>query len=198
MQGRKKMGRKSRTKKERRKQREQAQQAKMASGNTSLQKGDEQEVLRKVLTERAESGLDKQTDRILAVLGVSSEDDAEVNDETLETYFDYLKEHLEIPCTITGIEDMGCFGWEEYYTFGPGNQREYERLKKKYPSYTDEYELLGFSDDFDEEEGIFVHVRRISDKKKFTLPLADLEGVGEHPRNDQLLNDYVVWFVNYR
>lgn len=129
---------------------------------------------------------------------MSSEEEADVTDDTLETYFDYLRQNLSMPCTLTGIEDMGCFGWEEYYTWGPGNKREHEKLKKKYPSYTDEYELLGFSDEIDWEEGIHVHVKRTSDRKKFTLPLSDLEDTDKQSRNAQLVNDYVTWFVNYR
>ncbi len=185
------MGRKSRAKKERR---EKAQKKEIQSGNT-LKKGDEKEILKKIA---AESDFDEQTERMLSILGVNDEEDADVNDENLDTYFDYLEENLEMPCLLTGIEDMGCFGWEEYYTLGPGSKREHEKLKKQYPSYTDEYELLSFSDEFDEEEGIHVHVRRTSDKKKFTLPLADLEGVGKNQKNVQLLHDYAVWFVNYR
>ncbi len=59
---------------------------------------------------------------------------------------------------------MGCFGWEEYYNWGPGSQQEYEKLKKKNPSFRDEYELLSFDEDFDEDEGLYVNVRRITDK----------------------------------
>jgi hypothetical protein len=34
------------------------------------------------------------------------------------------------------------FGWEEFYNFGPGSKKEYQKLKKKYPSFRDDYELL--------------------------------------------------------
>jgi len=65
---------------------------------------------------------------------------------------------------------FGCYSNpEEYYTFGPGSEREYEELKKKRPSYTDTYELLSFDDDYDEDYGIVVNAMRISDKKKFDL-----------------------------
>jgi hypothetical protein len=37
---------------------------------------------------------------------------------------------------------MEDFRWEEYYVFGPGYQKEYEKLKKKNPSYTDHYQIL--------------------------------------------------------
>ncbi len=197
------MGRKSREKKERREKLEQARedakkrQEQGLPDETGLVRGDEQELLQTVLADRHQEEYDQQEKRIWAILGATEEDDLAVNDETIETYFDYLQENLPIPCIVTGIEDMGCFGWEEFYTFGPGSKREHEKLKKKYPSYTDTYELLGFSDEFDEEEGIFVHVKRLKDNKKFTLPLADLEGTGDDPKAAQLINDYVVWFVNY-
>ncbi len=140
--------------------------------------------------------LDKQDQRIADILG--TKDVPDVMDETLETYLDYLKQHLEMPCQVTGMEDMGCFSWEEYYTFGPGNEREYEKLKKKRASYTDTFELLSFDDDYDEDYGIVVNVRRLSDKKKFALTFSDLKATDEKAKHAQLLDDYVTWFVNYR
>ena len=93
---------------------------------------------------------------------------------------------------------MGCFAWEEYYTFGPGSERKYEKLKKKRASYTDTYELLGFDDEVDPEDGLLVHVRQLSDKKQFTLTLSDLQATDKQSKNYQLLDDFVVWFVNWR
>jgi len=141
---------------------------------------------------------DAQYKRIYQILGVSNEDDAQVNMENLQTFLDFLKKEIEMPCIVTGIEDMGCFGWEEFYNFGPGDQKEYKKLKKKYPSFRDEYNLLSFEDNFNDEEGLYVHVQRISDKKKFYLTLADLESVNENEKNAHLLNDHAVWFVNFR
>lgn len=146
------------------------------------------------------SDFDEQEKRIVEVLG---EDDVPgevpgVDEDTLETYFDYLKENLKSPCRLTGIEDMGYFGWEEYYTLGPGSKREHERLRKKRASFMDTFELLSFDDEFDEDYGIFVEVRRVSDKKRYVIPLADLEATDKKSKNYQLIDDYVVWFVNYR
>jgi hypothetical protein len=56
--------------------------------------------------------LDKQDQRIANIFG--TKDVPDVTDETLEMYLDYLKQNLEMPCLVTGIEDMGCFAWEEY------------------------------------------------------------------------------------
>ena len=100
-----------------------------------------------------------------------------------------------MPCQLTGIED---FEWEEYYVFGPGSKKEYEQLKKTQPSYTDKYELIDFEDEVDEFYGVMVNVKRLSDRKKFELPLADLEATDKKSDDYQLLDDYSVWFVNNR
>ena len=126
------------------------------------------------------------------------ENSAAVNYENLEKYLAYLKNEITFPIMVTGIEDLGCFSWEEYYTWGPGSQKEYEKLKKKYPSFNDEYELLTFDEEYNEDEGLYGNVRRISDKKKFSLTLADLEAVENNSKNAQLLNDYAVWHTNFR
>ena len=138
--------------------------------------------------------LDEQTIRILAILGVEDEEEAEANDENMESFRIYLKQNLELPCLVTGIED---FRWEEFYVIGPGDPNEYEKLKKTRPSYTDKFEIMNFEDDYD-DEGLLVNVQRVSDKKKFTLPLSELEAVDKKSRNAELLDDYSVWFVNYR
>ena len=140
--------------------------------------------------------LDKQDQRIADILG--TKDVPDVGTKTLERYLDYLKQNLEMPCQVTGIEDMGCFAWEEYYTFGPGSERKYEELKKKRASYTDTFELLSFDDEYDEDYGLVVNVRRISDKKTFALTLSDLETTDEQSKNHQLLDDFATWFVNWR
>ncbi len=142
------------------------------------------------------SKMDQQEKRIAKLFGEKKV--PKVNDETLKRYLDYLKQHLEFPCPLTGTEDLGCFSWEEYYTFGPGSEEEYEELKKKRASYTDTYELLSIDDDVDPNYGIFANVRRLSDKKKFVLPLADLEASEEKSTNYQLLDDFSVWFVNWQ
>ena len=113
--------------------------------------------------------LDKLRQRIASIFEMK--DVPSVDIETLERYLDYLKKHLELPCQLTGIED---FPWEEFYVIGSGNKEEHERLRKTRPSYMDTYELLSF-DDVESDSGIFVNVQRVSDKKEFVLPLADLE-----------------------
>jgi|SRR5215210_8228030 len=138
------------------------------------------------------SQLDAQDKRISAIFGGAIPD---VTEASLETYRAYLRENLELPCQLTGIED---FSWEEYYVFGPGSQKEYESLKKTRPSYRDKFNLISFEDLIDEGAGILIEVRRVSDRRKFTIPLADLEATDKRSKNHQLLDDYSVWFVNNR
>ena len=136
---------------------------------------------------------EKQEKRIIAILGTKKLD---VTRKPLKTYLEYLKNHVEVPCQLTGIED---FEWEEPYVFGLGSKREYGELKKTQPSYKDKFNLIKFVDEIDDYyDGIFVHVQRISDKKKFVLPLADLKSTDRKSKNYQLLDDYSVWFVNNR
>jgi hypothetical protein len=95
---------------------------------------------------------------------------------------------------LTGSED---FKWEEYYLLGPGSQKEYERLSKTRPSYQDTFKLLDLDAEIDFEYGIFAKVRRMADRKKFILPLADLRATDKKSKNYRLVEDYLVWFVNY-
>ncbi|MDF0555458.1 hypothetical protein [Kamptonema sp. UHCC 0994] len=135
--------------------------------------------------------LDEFESKIQKILGVKNID---VSDKTLKKYLQYLKQNIKMPCHLTGQED---FLWEEEFVFGLGNKKEYEKLKKTRPSYTDIFNLLRFEDVISEESGILVEVQRIADKKKFILPLADLEANDENSPNSQLLEDYAVWFINY-
>jgi hypothetical protein len=74
----------------------------------------------------------QQEERIAAIFG--NQEIPKVTDETLAIYFDYLKQHLELPCRLTGIEDMGCFAWEERYRFLPERAEEYAERRKQEPS----------------------------------------------------------------
>ena len=86
--------------------------------------------------------------------------------------------------------------WEEFYILGPGSKKEYEKLKKTNPSYTDRFELIRFEDETDLDEGILVTVKRISDQKEFIIPLRDLEVVDKKSDNYRTIDDYAVWAVN--
>jgi len=142
--------------------------------------------------------VDKRDKRIAKILGIKELEDIfdealDVTEETLGMYFDYLIEHIEYPCQVSGID---YFGWERYYISGPGNKNEYEELKKNQPLHTDTFNLLSF-EEVDPDLGILITVERVSDKKDFTLPLAELKTTEKKSKNQRLLDDYAYWFVNY-
>jgi len=121
--------------------------------------------------------------------------------EMVAKFFVHLQRVLVLPCEVTGIED---FDWEEYYVLGPGSPKEYERLKKRQPSYRDRFELVAIERDVVSEwmlfggEDIAAHVRRKSDGKEFFLGLAELKAIDKRSPRNQLLDDYAVFFTNYR
>lgn len=134
--------------------------------------------------------LDEQDKRIEQILGKF---DMDVSEEAAQKYMNYLKQNIDFPCKLTGMQD---FPWEEYYVFGPGSKKKYEKLKKTQPSCEDVFNLFSFEDELDDNNGILVNVMRLSDKRKFILPLADLEATEKNTKNYQLLDDYSVWHVN--
>jgi hypothetical protein len=142
--------------------------------------------------------MDTQEERIAQILSdgdVNNEEKQEKSTETIAKYLNYLKENIEFPCIVTGIED---FPWEEKYVFGYGNKKEYKKLKKENPSYKDKFEILDFIEDEDyNDEQIFVSTKRLSDQKEFILNLDYLKAVDKKSKNHQLLDDYAVWYVNY-
>ena len=143
----------------------------------------------------SKSEYDIQLERILAILEVDSEKKEKVDEQSLDKYLGYIKDNVVFPCIVTGIED---FEWGEFYVLGQGDEKEHEELKKTRPSFADRFEIIKFNDEPDDMYGIIVEVLRLSDKKKFDLPLSDLETEKDSSRNRQLLDDYSVWFVNNR
>jgi hypothetical protein len=141
--------------------------------------------------------MDIQEERIAQILAdgdVDNEEKQEKSSETVAKYLHYLKENIEFPCIVTGLED---FPWEEKYVFGYGSKKEYEKLKKDNPSYKDKFEILDFIEDEDYDRHIMVKVKRLSDQKEFILDLDYLKAVDKKSKNYQLLDDYSVWYVNY-
>ena len=142
--------------------------------------------------------MDKQFQRIDAIVGDNAEQDFT---EALSMFYAHSRQHLVLPCEVTGTED---FRWEERYVLGPGDPKEYARLKKTQPSYRDHYELLKIEQDVVSEWMLFAgddvaaHVRRKSDGKEFVLGLAELRTVDKSSSNYRHLNDYAVFLVNYR
>ena len=137
--------------------------------------------------------MDDQEKRIAAIFGM--DDVLKVSAETLIIFLKYIKDNIDITCEISGIED---FEWEEYYMIGPGSKKEHEKLRKTRPSFMDTYKIFGFDDVPDDDYGILVNLRRTTDKKKFSLPLADMEATDKNHPSYTLLDDYSVWFVNWR
>lgn len=141
---------------------------------------------------------DAQDLRIEAIIG----DDDEISfDDCVDIFYNHLKASLQLPCDVTGIEG---FRWEDRYVIGPGNHKEYERLRKNQPSYEDIFELLSVERDATSEwmmysdEDVTGLVRRKSDGKEFYLGLAEIKAIDKKSVNYQLLDDYAVWFVNNR
>jgi hypothetical protein len=145
---------------------------------------------------RATLETNNQDQRLADIFGTPTV--PKVTEETLAIYLDYLKQHLEVPCQLTGIESLGCFAWEASYIFGRRRPKEYAQRKKKEPSYTDIYTFLSFADAYDPYDGLAVKVKRVPDSKRFVLPLVHLKATEKPSNNAQLLDDYVVWFVNGR
>ena len=141
---------------------------------------------------------DPQEKRIESIVGDPEEIDF---DEARDVYYQYLKENLDLPCEVTGIED---FEWEEFYVLGPGSKKEYEHLKKDQPSYTDRYQLLSISTDLESqwimywEDDLAANVKRLSDGKEFQLGLSELKAVDKKSKQYQLLDDFSFWLVNNR
>jgi hypothetical protein len=149
------------------------------------------DILRRATLER-----NNQDKRIADIFGTQTV--PKVTEETLALYLDYLKQHLEVPCQLTGIESRGCFAWEASYIFGGRRPKEYAQRKQHQPSYTDTYTFLSFEEEYDPYAGLAVKVKRESDGKRFVLPLANLKAMEKPSKNHQLLDDYVVWVVNWR
>ncbi|NCP84161.1 MAG: hypothetical protein GW823_04550 [Bacteroidetes bacterium] len=114
--------------------------------------------------------------------------------KTLEFYKAFLEKELDFPVKLKSVE---YFKWEEYYVLGPGDKKEYEELKKTRASLSDVFNLVRIDKHIDEEYGLFAKVTRVSDRKRFTIPLIDLKAHDEESKNYQLLIDYVVWCSSY-
>ena len=81
--------------------------------------------------------------------------------------------------------------------FGSGDKKEYEELKKTRPSCRDIFKFMSFDTIIDDTAWLMVRVKRVSDRKQFVMPLADLETTDEDSLNYKLIDDYAYWYVNY-
>ena len=132
------------------------------------------------------SETDEQFERIEAVFNTPGIPN--VSASAVRQYFEYLKANLTCPCTLTGIESIGYFGWEERYDFGYGSKRDYERLRKERGSYHDQYELLTLENAVAYgDRDMLVKVERKSPRKRFEIPLSELQAVDEDSDNHQVV-----------
>jgi hypothetical protein len=143
------------------------------------------------------SNFDAQRARIMQVF--AADKIPHVTETTLTVYCAYLAHNLACPCLLTGIESLGFFSWEERFMFGRGTKAEHERLRRENGSFRDQYELPVFDGRYDEAwRDLVVNVRRVPGRKRFTIPLSELQAADKASLNHQLLYDYSVWFVNWQ
>ncbi|MFX3618772.1 MAG: calcium-binding protein [Sporolactobacillus sp.] len=115
--------------------------------------------------------------RLIKILGASHVEGEEdelpmVSEETLELYFNYLKEHLVFSFPAIYDHDTDFLSGEKY-----------------------SIEVLGIAEPIDNFCGLICSVRM--DRKKRYVPMGDIE-VGSNNQNYQLIEDYNEWFWNYR
>ena len=127
--------------------------------------------------------------RIHAILG----DDNERTIQNASRYLSHLLKNLALPVIVTGIED---FSWEEPYVLGGWDKREYEKLKKTNPSYTDTFELQALEHPKGHAD-IMTKVNRLSDGRVFEIGLSWLCCKDKKNHEYTLLADYGVWHTNY-
>jgi hypothetical protein len=118
-----------------------------------------------------------EDDRVRMVFGLTSNDPLpDVNDELLEQYHEYLREHLSFPFDADYTSETGPFS-----------------------SRTIQVKVTGMDDPdepmIDDMYGIFCEARH--ERRAMTLPLGELE-VKKGKPNRQLLADYRYWFWNFR
>jgi hypothetical protein len=135
--------------------------------------------------------LDARFKRIAAIFDADVA--PEVGKETLRTYRAFLLRHFNKETILTGRED---FIWEEFYLFGPGDEKEYEELKKSRASYTDEFKLIEIPEETIADHDLIARVRRISDGKKFDIGFSLLTTKKKGNDAYRLLDDFATWICN--
>ena len=113
---------------------------------------------------------DEQDLRIEKILGRC---DSPVSSATLKKYLKFLKDCLELPVAVEGMDDL--------------QNETFKLLKIDYDVEDENYGLMG-------------SVIPLEGNSRSTdlVPLCDLEVINDKSANHQLLNDYSVWFVNNR
>lgn len=117
----------------------------------------------------------------------------EVGKETLKAYRAFLLRHLDKKGVLTGRED---FNWEEFYLFGPGDMKEYEKFKRRRASYADEFMLIEIPEETIGDHDLIARVRRLLDKKRFDIGLSWLTTKKKRTKSHRLLDDFATWICN--
>ena len=143
------------------------------------------------LVERNIVVLDEEEKRIAEILG---DTDIYYSDEKLEKYRKFLEANLNPNLLLTGRED---FSWEERFLFGYGDKYEYKEMKKTRPSYKDLFRFMAIEDEIDDRWKLVAKVKRLSDRKFFSIPLCDLAPKDEECLDYNILKDYSSWITNW-
>ena len=149
-----------------------------------------------MIDERHEGEINENDPDDVNASQVLESNDIRVNEVNLLKYEAYLDENLSDEVILTGRE---VFRWEERYTFGGFSPSEYRKLKKTRASYSDTFKMIEFIDPAKStrDRDLEVKVRRVSDRKMFTLPLSWLEAKDESSPDYGLLENFSIWIVNY-
>ncbi len=115
---------------------------------------------------------------------------------SLKKFKEALEQQIKLPAKLKPI---GQFSWEEYYLSQLSEDKEkYEQLKKVRPTSNDLYSLSKIDDFMDIDHGLFGRLTRLSDKKRFSMPLVEFEFVDKDSKTFEALDDYRYWFINYK
>ena len=93
----------------------------------------------------------------------------ELSQQNLLVYRDHLQSSLEHPCFLFAAAEDGA---------------PFEAVL-----------LEALLQEVDEHEGLYAQVKRTSDDRVFTLPLAHLECPQDDPANHDLVDTYCTWFL---
>lgn len=116
-----------------------------------------------------------------------------VNEKNLKKFQKYLNKNLEMPCEVVAMDGYNEDDYKQDMDF-----KNRGKLSVTVPDEGEEYEMVEVDNYLDNKYGILVEVMRISDRKKLTVPLAQLEVIDpddESPNYD-LLDIYSLWFFS--
>mgnify|MGYP005843106537 CR=1 FL=1 len=126
-----------------------------------------------------------EDDDLKKILG---SDNIDFNEKNIKTYRNYLQKNITLPCLLTASDDE--VDWKSYDL--KSKNRKIKPLK-----HTDVFTLVGFPEQIDRVLGVLVEVERVSDQTKYILPVGDLETVEINSKNSELLDDYLMWILDF-